>query len=607
MNRFIVIVFLIICGVNINTAQDIKLSATAVPRVLRVGEQFQLVYEINKNVSGLQIPDLNDFQLLGGPSTGSSSSIQIVNGKTTRSDKYTYTYYLRALKEGTFVIPAATAKFKKNTYRSNTVKIEVVRAKSTPSQTTPSGNTPVPKSSGDADTPAGEELFIRLYVDKKNAYIGEQIIAWIKIYSKINLTQIDPNFKGPDFTGFFQQPIDIAPLRSLERENVNGEIYGTGVLRKVVLYPQKAGEITIQPFEIDVAYQKQVRRRSSSIFDDFFGPTVQNIPVKLKSKPLKLKINALPENMPQSFTGAVGNFNLSASVNNTQVKTNDAVTLKVIISGKGNIKLIDDLKINFPPALETFKPVTKTKQDNPLSGSQTFEYTLIPRYSGEFKIAPVEFSYFNPALKSYKILKSREFNITVAKGKEDTATVVISGLSKEDIKLLGSDILFIKNRPFKLVARDTLLFGTTRFYAIYIVSFVLFVLLIILRRERIKRNANIKLVKNRRANKYARKRLKKASGLMKQNDSKGFYDEVLKAMWGYLSDKLNIPIADLSKASSEEALVNMKIDEKIMNKFYEIIDKCEYARYAPGDESSEMQKLYNDAMKIIIKLQQKLR
>jgi hypothetical protein len=607
MNKFVAIIFLIISGVNINTAQDIKFSATAVPRVLRVGEQFQLVYEINKNVSGLQIPELNDFQLLGGPSTGSSSSIQIVNGKTTSSVKYTYTYYLRAIKEGTFVIPAATAKFKKNTYQSNTVKIEVVKAKSTPSQTSPSDVTPTPKSSDGADIPADENLFIRLHVDKKNAYIGEQIIAWIKIYSKIDLTQIDPNFKGPDFTGFFQQPIDIPPLRSLERENVNGEIYGTGVLRKVVLYPQKAGEIIIQPFEIDVAYQKQVRRRSSSIFDDFFGPTVQNIPVKLKSKPLKLKIKALPANMPQSFTGAVGNFNLLASINKTQVKTNDAVTLKAIISGKGNIKLIDDLKINFPPALETFKPVTKTKQDNPLSGSQTFEYTLIPRYPGDFKIAPVEFSYFNPVSKSYKTLKSKEFNITVTKGKEDTATVIISGLSKEDIKLLGSDILFIKNRPFKLIARDNFLFGTTRFYTIYFVSFVLFVLLIILRRQRIKRNANIKLVKNRRANKYAHKRLKKASGFMKQNDSKGFYDEVLKAMWGYLSDKLNIPIADLSKSSSEEALVNVKINEKIMNKFYEIIDTCEYARYAPGEESSEMQKLYNDAMKIIIKLQQKLR
>jgi len=590
-----------------NEAQDIKFTATAVPKVLRVGEQFQLVYEINKDVSELQIPELNDFQLLGGPSTSSSSSIQIINGKTARSSKYTYTYYLSAVKDGIYTIAPATAKIKKDTYKSNAVKIEVIKGKSSTSQTTPSTASPAAKSSSNVDTHAGEDLFIRLLVDKKNAYIGEQIIAWIKIYSKINITQIDPNFKAPEFTGFYQQPFEIPPLRALERENVNGEIYGTGILRKIVLYPQKSGEIIIQPFDIDVAYQKQVKRKSRSIFDDFFGPTVQNVPVKLKSKAVKLNIKSLPASMPSSFTGAVGNFRMSASINKTQVKTNDAVTLKVNISGKGNIKLIDEMEFEFPPALETFKPIVKTKQDNVLEGSQSFEYTIIPRYAGDFKIGPIEFTYFNPSTRSYKILKSQEFNISVAKGEEDTTTVVISGLSKEDVKLLSSDIIFIKNKPFNLTPKNKFIFGSTRFYAMYLISLMLFLLIILFRRKRIKRNANIKLVKNRRANKFARKRLKKASGFMRQNNRKTFYDEVLKAMWGYLSDKLNIPIADLSKDTSREALIRNKINDNLMNKFYDIIDSCEYARYSPGDESSEMQKLYNDAIKTIIKLQQKLR
>ncbi len=607
MNKTVFIIFLAVNGFIGSIAQDIKFTASASPDVLRVGEQFQLVYEIDRNVSDLEIPELNDFQLLGGPSTGSSSSFQIVNGKTTSSVKYTYTYYLMAVKEGTFIVPPATAKFKKDTYESNTVRIEVVKVKSTSTQASPSTTAQVPESGADVDLPASEELFVRLHVDKTNAYIGEQIIAWIKIYSKINLTQIDPGFKGPDFTGFFQQPIDVPPLRTLKRENINGEIYGTGVLRKVVLYPQKAGEITIHPFDIDVAYQQQVRKKSGSIFDDFFGPAVRNIPVKLKSKALKISIKPLPPDMPASFTGAVGNFNLSASVNKSNVKTNDAVTLKINISGKGNIKLIDVLKVKFPPALETFKPVVRTRQDNPLSGSQSFEYTLIPRYAGDFKIAPVEFTYFNPSIKSYKTLKSQEFNISVVKGEEDTANVVISGLSKEDVKLLGSDILFIKNKPFKLLVKGNFIFGTTTFFAIYIFSFVLFILIIAFRRERIKRDSNTRLVKNRRANKYARKRLKKASMLMKHNERNEFYDEVLKALWGYLSDKLNIPISDLSKDSSKKSLENNNIDDKIISKFYEIIDNCEYARYSPADESSEMQKLYYDAIKIIIKLQQKLK
>lgn len=607
MNRIIIILFVNIFALLTNEAQDIKFTATAVPKVLRVGEQFQLVYEINKDVSELQIPELNDFQLLGGPSTSSSSSIQIINGKTTRSSKYTYTYYLSALKDGIYTIAPATAKIKKDTYKSNAVKIEVIKGKSSTSQTTPSTASPAAKSSSNVDTHAGEDLFIRLLVDKKNAYIGEQIIAWIKIYSKINITQIDPNFKAPEFTGFYQQPFEIPPLRALERENVNGEIYGTGILRKIVLYPQKSGEIIIQPFDIDVAYQKQVKRKSRSIFDDFFGPTVQNVPVKLKSKAVKLNIKSLPASMPSSFTGAVGNFRMSASINKTQVKTNDAVTLKVNISGKGNIKLIDEMEFEFPPALETFKPIVKTKQDNVLEGSQSFEYTIIPRYAGDFKIGPIEFTYFNPSTRSYKILKSQEFNISVAKGEEDTTTVVISGLSKEDVKLLSSDIIFIKNKPFNLTPKNKFIFGSTRFYAIYLISLMLFLLIILFRRKRIKRNANIKLVKNRRANKFARKRLKKASGFMRQNNRKTFYDEVLKAMWGYLSDKLNIPIADLSKDTSREALIRNKINDNLMNKFYDIIDSCEYARYSPGDESSEMQKLYNDAIKTIIKLQQKLR
>lgn len=607
MNRIIIILFVNIFALLTNEAQDIKFTATAVPKVLRVGEQFQLVYEINKDVSELQIPELNDFQLLGGPSTSSSSSIQIINGKTARSSKYTYTYYLSAVKDGIYTIAPATAKIKKDTYKSNAVKIEVIKGKSSTSQTTPSTASPAAKSSSNVDTHAGEDLFIRLLVDKKNAYIGEQIIAWIKIYSKINITQIDPNFKAPEFTGFYQQPFEIPPLRALERENVNGEIYGTGILRKIVLYPQKSGEIIIQPFDIDVAYQKQVKRKSRSIFDDFFGPTVQNVPVKLKSKAVKLNIKSLPASMPSSFTGAVGNFRMSASINKTQVKTNDAVTLKVNISGKGNIKLIDEMEFEFPPALETFKPIVKTKQDNVLEGSQSFEYTIIPRYAGDFKIGPIEFTYFNPSTRSYKILKSQEFNISVAKGEEDTTTVVISGLSKEDVKLLSSDIIFIKNKPFNFTPKNKFIFGSTRFYAMYLISLMLFLLIILFRRKRIKRNANIKLVKNRRANKFARKRLKKASGFMRQNNRKTFYDEVLKAMWGYLSDKLNIPIADLSKDTSREALIRNKINDNLMNKFYDIIDSCEYARYSPGDESSEMQKLYNDAIKTIIKLQQKLR
>lgn len=607
MRSINIIILSFFYGLYSVVAQEVKFTATATPGILRVGEQFQLVYELNASASELEVPELDDFQLLGGPSTGSSSSIQFQNGKTTRSEKYTYTYFLMAIKDGTFTIPPATAKIKRDTYKSNSVKIEVVKDRSGAGQSTVPSGEPAKKSGVDADVPSGENLFIRLHIDKTSAYVGEQIIAWIKIYSRVDLSQVDPNFKGPDFKGFYQQSVEIPALRSLERENVNGEIYGTGILRKVVLFPQKTGEVIIQPFNIDVAYQKQVRRRSKSIFDDFFGPSVQNVPVTLTSKKVRINIKPLPPDKPASFTGAVGNFKMNASINKTDVTTNDAVTLKVNVSGKGNIKLIDDLNVSFPPSLETFKPVVRTVQENALSGSQSFEYTIIPRHAGNFKISPIKFSYFDPSSKVYRTLTTQEFNIAVAKGKEDTTSVIITGLSKEDVKLLGSDILFIKNKPFKLFKMNRFIIGSVKFYAIYLLAIVLFVLFIIIRRKRINRNANVGLVKNRRANKYARKRLRIALGMLKKNNHESFYEEVLKAMWGYLSDKLNIPVADLSKDTSKEALIKNKIDEELLNTFYYIIDNCEYARFSPEHESTEMHKLYNDAIKTIIKLQQKLK
>jgi hypothetical protein len=610
MKRIIILilsVLFVLYDMQAQKDQDVQFTAIAMPKVLRVGEQFQLVYELNASPSELQIPELNDFQLLAGPSTGTSSSIQMQNGKTTRSVKYTYTYYLLATKEGTFTIPPASAKIKRDTYKSNSLQIEVVKGKSVPGQSPAPSGEPAGKPDAEADTPSGENLFVRLHVDKTSAYIGEQIIAWIKIYSRVNLSQVDPNYKGPDFKGFYQQSMEIPPLRALERENINGEIYGTGILRKVVLYPQTTGEIIIQPFNIDVAYQKQIRRRSRSIFDDFFGPSVQNVPVTLTSKRVKINVKPLPPNKPGSFTGAVGSFKLNASINKTEVTTNDAITLKINISGKGNIKLIDELNINFPPSLETFKPVVRTVQDNALSGSQLFEYTIIPRHAGEYKISPIEFSYFDPSSKLYKTLTTQVFNISVEKGKEDTTSVIITGLSKEDVKLLGSDILFIKNMPFKLYKMNRFIIGSMEFYAIYLLAILLFVLFIIIRRKRIKRSADAGLVKNRRANKYARKRLRKALRMLKNNNSEAFYEEVLKAMWGYLSDKLNIPVADLSKDTSKEALIKNKISEEVLNSFYYIIDNCEYARYSPEHASEEMHELYNKAIKTIIKLQQKLK
>jgi hypothetical protein len=586
--------------------QDINFVVSASPRVLRVGEQFSLEYVINANVSDLEIPGITDFQLLGGPSTSSSTSIQIINGKTTRSVQYTYTYYLRALKEGTFTIAPATAKYKGKTYQSNTVTVEVISGSGSQQQSQTAPGQTQPQAQDQANIQSGDDVFVRLYVDKHSAYLGEQIVAWVKIYTKIQLSGLSQGYKGPEFTGFYKQPVEIPQLTNLEAENVNGEVYYTGTIQKVVLYPQKTGEITIEPFDLGVTIRQQVKSRSRGFFDDFFGPTVQDIPRTITSKAVKIKVKPLPEK-PQSFTGAVGNFTLQTSVDKNALRTNEALTYKVTITGKGNIKLIDEPNVSFPPNIEQFEPKTVVHQINELSGTKTFEYVLIPRFAGEYKIPPFGFSYFDPAKGDFVTLISGEYAINVEKGDEDTTAVVVTGMSKEDFRLLGKDILFIKNKPFKLVSEGKLIFGQPYFYMVYGISFVLFLLVIILRRETIRRNANISLVKNRKANRMAGKRLKKAQAYLKQNNREAFHEEVMKALWGYLGDKLTIPVAELSRDKSRNILIQKQVDNELVEGIYALLDNCEYARFAPSAGTSDMQKLYKDAVKLISKLEQKLK
>ena len=588
------------------SGQDIGFKASANPRVLRTGEQYRLEYEINVNVSDMEIPSLKDFQLLGGPSTSSSTSIQIINGKTTRSVQYVYTYYLRALKEGTFTIPPAKARYKGKTYESNSVTVEVISAGSSRQQPQAAPGQSQPQKPDQTNIQSADDVFVRLHVDKRSAYLGEQIIAWVKIYTKIQLSGLTQGYKGPEFTGFYKQPVEIPQLTNLEAENVNGEIYYTGTIQKVVLYPQKTGEITIEPFDLGVTIRQQVRSRSRSFFDDFFGPTVQDIPRSLTSKAVKIRVKPLPAK-PQSFTGAVGNFSLQSSVDKNTLRTNEALTYKVTITGKGNIKLVDEPNVSFPPNIEQFEPKTVVNQTNELSGNKTFEYVLIPRYAGEYKIPPFEFTYFDPVKGRFIALMSEEYAINVEKGDEDTTAVVVTGLSKEDFRLLGRDILFIKNKPFRLFREGKIIFGQRYFYLVYGISFILFLSIVILRREAIKRNSNISLVRNRKANRMAGKRMRKARNYLKQNNQDAFYEEVMKALWGYLGDKLTIPVAELSRDKSRDVLKQKKIDHALVESIYALLDNCEYARFAPPAGESDMQKLYRDAVKLISKLEQKLK
>jgi hypothetical protein len=586
-------------------AQEVKLTASVTPDVMKVGDQFNLVFTSDQEVSELELPAIDAAEILGGPSQGHSQSVYSVNGKITTSSTYQYTYFLRATKEGKFTIPAVTAKIKNKSCKSNPVSIEIIAAKNQPAKISPPPSGDNPKQGG----PVGEDdVFVSLLLDKKEVYLGEQIIATIKVYTRVNLAGVDQGFKGPDYTGFFTEPLEVPQLRNLQREAINGEIFYTGVLRKTVIIPQKTGELTIQPFDLDVAVRQEIRRRiADPFFNDFDIPDVQETPVKLRSKAVRLYIKPLPAGSPPSFAGAVGDFSFNSSLNKTVTRTNDPLTLKLTISGRGNIKLINELNMDLPADFEKYDPVINTQQNQSLTGTKTFEYLLMPKTAGTYTLPQVEFTFFDPAKNQYRTVRSQSYIVQVERGKGDSLMVLTPGVSKEDVKLINRDIRFIKTKPFRLYSGRYFWADSLWYYLIYILLVILFFVITGLRRRMVQNQVDIAGNRLRKADRYARKRLKKSAVLIKQDESNLFFEELLGAIWGYLSDKLNIPLSVLSSESARSSLSARSVDADLMEALFRIIGECEMARYGQVSGELGMEKLYQDALEVIAALQQRLK
>ncbi|MFC2138230.1 BatD family protein, partial [Bacteroidota bacterium] len=516
-------------------ADKISFKASA-PKSVTVGQQFQLIYSLNAKPKKFYTPDLSKFNVLAGPSQSSSSSVSIVNGQMTQSFSYTYTYVLQAPNEGNLIIPPAKVTIGKDTYQSNQISINVTKA--VQNQPNQSGQQNIENAAQVADN---NEIYAVVSVNKKSVYQGEALIASVKFYSRYDIADYaEP--KLPKFEGFIVEDIDIGNP-TFKQEAINGQVYKTVLFKKAVLLPQIAGEATIDPFEWEILYNVRVNRRSRSLFDDFFG-SYQSVKKVVKSKPVKIKVKPLPAGKPSDFTGAVGNFTMSTSLSNDQIRENDAITLKVIISGNGNLKFINPPKINLPHDFEVYDPkvsINTKPSASGITGLKTFEYLMIPRHAGEYKIPKFTISYFDINTKQYKTISSKEFNIIVAKGDEQQDAVIVSGLSKEDVKFFGKDIRYIKTDNIKLKPVGLFIFGSIKFYLFYIIGAVLFIGIVIIWKNKIKQNANIQRVKNKKANKLARKRLKTAQQYLNSNNKDLFYEEIVKAIWGYLSDKLTIP------------------------------------------------------------------
>ncbi|MDR1746913.1 MAG: BatD family protein [Tannerella sp.] len=580
-------------------ADDVTFKASVSPEVVVMGEQFRLSYTVSAEGTEFRAPDLSEFQVLIGPSTSTSISTEVRQGKSTTVYALTFTYILMPKQEGTFNLAPATIKIKNANYQSNALTIKVLPPdKSGNAAAQGSGTNP------SASGITGEELFVRMNISNRNVYEQEGFLVSFKLYSLYDVGL--GSVKFPEFEGFLVQDIELQPQWTAE--NYNGRNYHTAVLKQAVLYPQRSGKITIESGKYEAIVRVRTQKQVRSIFDDFFD-TYQDVKKELISPPATIDVKPLPSGKPASFSGAVGNYTMKTAINSNNVKTNEAVTITVTISGNGNIKLVKNPEVVFPNDFDIYDPKVDSKIKTTTAGSsgtKTIEYMAIPRYAGDFEIPAIRFSYFDTKTGTYKSLDSEPFKLHVEKGEggEGATGPVVSNFSnQESLKLLGEDIRYIKVAKPHFVSNREIFFGSFGYIALYLIITIIFILFFIVYRSKVKENANIALVRTKKANKTAVRRLKKGEKLLKENKKEEFYDEVLRAVWGYLSDKLSIPQANLTKDNVEAELAKYGVDESLSGEFMEILNACEFARYAPSQAPDAMDHLFKQTVNAIGKME----
>jgi hypothetical protein len=597
MRRTIIYTIFLILPVILR-AQDISVQAEY-PSVVEAGQQFSVTWTVNEGGGEFSAPSFDGFTKLMGPQTSYSSSTQIINGKMSHQTSYSYVYYLQSINAGKFEIAPASFILKGKTYYSEPVKIEVVSGSNQSQQNIQAGGNPTQNNENVEN--AGGNLFLNLSVNRKDVYIGEGIVAGVKIYTKTNIAGIN-EIKYPAFTNFLKADIETPQLTSLRQENVNGIVYGTGLIQQFLLYPQVTGEITIDPVQITVLIQ-QKSGQSDPFFGDFFA-SYENVPKAVASKPVRINVKPLPGAKPDDFSGIVGKLALKATLTKDSVNVNDAVNFRITISGNGNLKLAEAPALKLSSDVEVYDPKITDEIKNTVngtSGQKTFDYLLIPRHYGDFTIPSLTYSFFNTSTGKYERLASGEFHFHARKGNEQgTPGVAVYGrVSKEDVKYLGEDIRFIRNNPGNLSKSANIIITKRSYYSLFILALLFFLSFLFIRREHIRRNADITAVRNRKAGKIAVQRLRNASDCLKRNEIDKFHEEILKALWGYLSDKLNIPVSELTRNNAIDSLKEKGIDDEKIKLLTNILDNCEYARYAPASDGSQANEIYNGTSKFI--------
>ena len=610
MKKLIIILMALIAYGTQALADKVSFTASA-PDAVVVGDQFRLSYTVTtQKIKDFQAPSIKGFDVLMGPSRSQQSSTQIINGNVTSTSSITFTYILMANTAGEYTISGASIVADGNQMVSNSVKIKVLpqdQSSNGGQNGSSNNNSSIHSSSG--TTVSNQDLFITATASKTNVFEQEAFVLTYKIYTRESNLQLN-NAKLPDFKGFHSQEIEMTTNAKWTPEHYQGRNYYTTVYRQFVLFPQQSGKLYIDPAQFQMTVGKPVQ--SADPFDAFFngGSSVVEIKKNIATPKIAINVNPLPAGKPSDFSGGVGEFTISSSINSKELKTNDAITIKLVISGTGNLKLISNPEIKFPDDFEVYDPkvdnqVRLTREG--LTGNKVIEYLAIPRHAGTYKIPGVSFSYFDIRSKSYKTLKTEEYVVNIEKGAGNADQVIANFTNKEDLKVLGADIRYINQIEVTLQPKGSFFYGSMTYWLFYIIPALAFIIFFIIYRKQAAENANVAKVRTKKANKVATKRMKLAGKLLSENKKDAFYDEVLKALWGYISDKLNIPVSRLSKDNIEEKLRNHGVNEELIKGFLNALNDCEFARFAPGDENQAMDKVYSSSIEVISKMENSIK
>lgn len=613
MKRLLYILIFIMLSVS-GLADEISFRASA-PSTVEAGGKFRVQFILNtQNVSGFNAPDFKGFEVIYGPATSSQSSFQMINGRTSQSSNIIYTYVLLTANPGTYTIGSASVQVDGKTVKSQPVQVKVLPSAGG-SSTNARGNNndnyheerQNSSSTSSSQSNSGKDLFMTATASRTKVHEQEAILLTYKIYTLLDLTQLDG--KLPTLDGFQIQEIPLPRTKEFELEHYNGRNYRTVVWSQYLLFPQKSGKLTIP----SITYEGVVVTRNRHIdpIEAFFNGQSGYVEEKRSIVTPSLTIDvASLDNKPAGFSGAVGKFSIASDISTEEVDANDAVTLKISVKGCGNMKLIATPQVEFPKDFETYDAKVNDSFQLTragLEGTKEFEYLVVPRHAGAYEIPSVKFIYFDTDSRTYKTLTTDAYTLKVNKAKGSSGQNVSNYTGQQqDVQQLNQDIRFIKKGEVEYHQLGSTFFGTWKYWASYILPLLLFVIIVLLGRQRMKANANVALSRGRKANKVALKRMKAAKSLLDAHDVGKFYDEVLRALWGYVGDKFNMSQETLNKENIEQSLASRQVPVEYVQQFIKVLNDCEYARYAPGDPNANMENVYNSAIDAISKMEDNL-